>query len=796
MSLYRLLKFTLSFLLSFLVLASITGSIANKGLSFQTSELSNHLTQGFISISSPPASENNKNVSISCQVIKSSSSSTPTNYRKKYQQAKQRYSRTRNIEDFQKGIDCAKKYLEEYKSDTSNNIFNRLSLLLDITEWKNSSKIELTDKEMLTNGHGWIPRAIIDSEVKTIDERTQGLSIQQDIWLKSWENIINNSKEVYTHLNFISNIFLIKKIQIENDGITNLKKALSSEKITNILLQDLEALRKPNNSLRKQQYAYLLGYIGKLFETGKENNLDLRDFKSKLTALLPKIYGKATDDNLYFAQTSTREALKIIDDLQGSAITTDDFWNVTYQSYQWQWQLGRIHTLNGERESAIAAYSATIQTLETIRKSILSADIEDQFSFRDEVQPVYREYVSLLLEKNIQNQGNLKKARDLIEDLQLAELENFLGCDLPERKVADEVANDDPSAVIVYPIILPDRLEVIFSTLNTSDTSKKERKLTHYSHAINKEELELKLRELRYRLEQPYTTKKTTALSKEIYSWLIKDAEKELLKPSNKTNTAEHKTNPAEYTLLFVADGAFRNIPMAALEDGEGHYLIEKYAVAIAPRLQLLVSDRQRPSNPRAILAGLTGQPDKNFGTLKYVKDEIDAIEKIFKKDFTRLIGQDFTREKLRTNLAKGVDIVHLATHGEFNYAKKDTFILTEEGSSSKVDLNELENLFQINRHPIDLLVLSACETATGDDRDTLGIAGMTVRSGARSSIASLWNIGDNLTMVEFMQNLYDQLIHQGKSKVQAIRQAQLYSIQSGESISQWAPYILVGDWK
>jgi CHAT domain-containing protein len=575
---------------------------------------------------------------------------------------------------------------------------------------------------------------------------------------------------------------------------------LSPENIVTILLHDLDNPRisEKSSSELKKKHAYLLGYIGKIFETKlfslEDSNLALESLKSKLKMLFPDVYTDCKNDDLCFGKMSTIQALKIIDDLQGStnSLSSTDFWNVSYQSSQWLSQLGRIYNLKKERESAIAAYSAAIQTIETIRKSMLSTDtedIEDQFSFRDQVQPIYREYVSLLLAKGEQKQGNLKTARNVIEDLQLGELENFLGCDLPERKIADELANRDESAVIVYPIILSDRLEVIFSF--APKPGEKERELKHYSSEISKEKLELKLRELRYRLEQPYTTKKAQQISKEVYSWLIEGAERDgSLTPSD-------KDNPAKHTLLFVADGALRNIPMAALEDSEGHYLIEKYAVAIAPRLQLLVDDRQRSKDPRIILAGLTGKPkDANFGTLKYVKDEINAIEGVFKKGSTRLIDRNFTRETLRANLAKGADIVHLATHGEFNYSKKDTFILTEEGKAS---LQELENLFQNNRHLIDLLVLSACETATGDDRDTLGIAGMTVRSGAHSSIASLWSIEGYYTS-KFMNTLYKELLNQeNKNKADALRKAMIDTLKiqpDGFPPSKWSSYLLVGDWR
>jgi CHAT domain-containing protein len=311
---------------------------------------------------------------------------------------------------------------------------------------------------------------------------------------------------------------------------------------------------------------------------------------------------------------------------------------------------------------------------------------------------------------------------------------------------------------------------------------KNDRCLTHTSIQVSDSEVHLRLRELRYYLEKPYISARARKLSKEVYIWLIEQAEtKKWLEPNQ--------------TLLFIPDGDLRNIPMAALENKDGDYLIEKYAVAISPRLQLLVADRKSSKRPRALLAALTKKPtDEKFGQLKYAEDEVNAIKKSI-RDSEDLIGDNFTFPKLENAIKKGVDIVHLSTHGEFNFSREKTFILVE-GSSPKVDLNNLEQLFQASKNPIELLVLSACETASGDDRDTLGIAGMTVRTGARSALSTLWNISDSPATVEFMKDFYSQLLKEGKTKAQAIRAAQLKSIVSKEPPLKWAAYILVGDWR
>ena len=73
----------------------------------------------------------------------------------------------------------------------------------------------------------------------------------------------------------------------------------------------------------------------------------------------------------------------------------------------------------------------------------------------------------------------------------------------------------------------------------------------------------------------------------------------------------------------------------------------------------------------------------------------------------------------------------------------------------------------------IELLVLSACETASGDKRAALGLAGMAVRAGARSTLATLWSVNDRAT-AKLMSDFYDELSNRHLTKANAVRQAQL----------------------
>jgi CHAT domain-containing protein len=141
---------------------------------------------------------------------------------------------------------------------------------------------------------------------------------------------------------------------------------------------------------------------------------------------------------------------------------------------------------------------------------------------------------------------------------------------------------------------------------------------------------------------------------------------------------------------------------------------------------------------------------------------------------------------------------VHFATHGQFSSKVEDTFILTWD---KRLDLNGFSNLLKDRNtrssSAIELLVLSACQTASGDNRATLGLAGVAIRARAKSTIASLWSVDDKSTQI-LMTDLYQNLVNQNLSKGEALQQAQksLLSNPQYRSPYYWAPFVLVGNWQ
>ena len=443
-------------------------------------------------------------------------------------------------------------------------------------------------------------------------------------------------------------------------------------------------------------------------------------------------------------------------------------------SYLWQWQLGRINQAQNDRSRAIAHYSQAVELLKSLSQDLVAIDPDIQYSFRESVEPVYRGLVSLLLTANPEKeigQTNLESARNVIESLQLAELHNFFreAC-LDAQPV--KIERLDSQAAVIYPIILGDRLEVILSL--------PKHPLRHYSTTISQEKLENVIEQLRRGLvirsrRQFYTP------SRKLYDWLIRPALNDLVHNGVKT-------------LVFVPDGALRNIPMGALYDGK-HYLIEQYSVALTPGLQLLAPRPLKQAQLKTIAAGLT-EKRQGFSALNHVHLELTKIKN--QVNSIVLLNENFTTEALQKEIKfSDYPIVHIATHGQFSSSIKDTFLLAWD---SRININKLDNILQTRtpsqEEAIELLVLSACETASGDKWAALGLAGMAVRAGARSTLATLWSVNDRAT-AELMSRFYQELATKHIPKAEALRQAQLTLLHSRwyKHPFYWAPYILLGNW-
>lgn len=460
------------------------------------------------------------------------------------------------------------------------------------------------------------------------------------------------------------------------------------------------------------------------------------------------------------AEKLTQKSLNIARQLQAEDIIA-----------QSAWELGRLHKQQNKNKQAIGNYTEAVNALKAIRTDLVAVNSEVQFSFRESVEPVYRELVGLLLEGK-PGQDNLVQARDLIESLQVAELDNFLREACLDK--AQQIDKIDKSATVVYPIILEDRLAVIYS--------KSGQPLSYSIVNKSQPEVEQTLRQLSAALNPVSDIGQRNRLSKQVYDWLITPLK-------TKSDFKDTKT------LVFVLDGLLRNIPMSALYDGQ-QYLIEKYAVTLSPGLQLMQGTSLKANNIQAVVAGIS-EARSGFSALPGVKSEVKQISQKVNSTST-LLNENLTEASLSAKLKKGsANVVHLATHGQFSSSLDDTFLLTWDGRINIKELSELlRNRQNRQSKNIDLLVLSACDTAAGDNRAVLGLAGLAVKSGARSTIASLWPVKDEAT-VNLMNSFYENLLKSGITKAEALRQAQIQMMKKTDFKEPyfWSAFVLVGDW-
>jgi CHAT domain-containing protein/predicted negative regulator of RcsB-dependent stress response len=504
----------------------------------------------------------------------------------------------------------------------------------------------------------------------------------------------------------------------------------------------------------------------KILENSAKNAAILEDKRtlSYILGLLGRIYESRQEWQL--AEGYTQQALSNSWQAQARDLT-----------YQWQWQQGRILKAQGNNQAAVKFYQQAVQTLQSLRSDLVSTNPEVQFTFRESVEPIYRQYVDLLLQPQKTASvppENLQLARETIDSLQLAELENFfrLVCLDANPVIIDQVTEqNDPNAAVIYPILLDNRFEIIVKF--------PQQPLRHYTTAIEDKKVVLRILERLPQILNQANSQEILPLAQTVYDWLLRPIQADLAQSSTKT-------------LVFVLDSTLRNIPMAVLNDGQ-QYLVEKYSIALIPSLQLFDPQPLRKSETKALIAGLS-EARAGFPPLPFVPQELQQIQAQFTRT-TELFNQNFTNQNLQ-NTANNLpfSVLHLATHGQFSSQIENTFILTWD---NRLNIEQLNSLIRSrNSQPLELLVLSACETLTGDKRASLGLAGVAIRAGAKSTLATLWQVNDRATAL-LMNQFYNSLSQDKLSKAEALRQAQLTLLKEPtyQSPHFWAAYVLLGNW-
>lgn len=538
-------------------------------------------------------------------------------------------------------------------------------------------------------------------------------------------------------------------VNIRINFAQSLSKMINSNiKVENVARMLAQAVEMAHNLKDERSESYALGSLGELYEQ----------------------IGQLSE-----AQTLAQQAL-----VKAESIDARDI------AYQWHWLRGRILQQQSNIPEATAAYSRAYNTLNSLSQDFAGINPDVQFSFRESVEPVYRKYVDLLLksgENTDQKPETLVEARQIIESLQLAELNDFFRSPCVQPKVGvDELLDNQKSTAVIYPIILDDRLEIITRLAG-------ENQIYRTTKPIPRKKLEKNLEQLQEYLLDATQGFQVRQYSQELYEWLIEDIEPTLV-------------NKGIKNLVFVLDGSLRNIPMAVLYDKqEQKYLIEKYAIALSPSLQLVDPKPLKTVQLNALVAGIELEQrieGKRYLELPNVRQELEQVKSEIKKS-EKLLNQELTKDNLKNEFQSNpFSVVHIATHGQFSSDPEETYITIWQ---DKLNIEELDSLLRVRNQnrstAIELLVLSACETASGDKRAALGLAGVAVRAGARSTIATLWPVDDESTS-NFMGELYRELddgVTNGFTKAEALQRAQIAILKQENRPYFWAPYVLIGNW-
>jgi CHAT domain-containing protein len=423
-----------------------------------------------------------------------------------------------------------------------------------------------------------------------------------------------------------------------------------------------------------------------------------------------------------------------------------------------------------------------VATLQTIRNDVAMryGNRNARSSFRAAAGGTFLELADLILQqadgaKGDEEQALLREARDTAELLKAAELEDYFQDDCVNiiKAKTKKIESLSATAAVVYIMPLPTRTEILVGLPSG--------RIERFKAPVTEDELTETVRGFRDGLEDR-TTESYFDGGRKLYAWLIRPIEPLM---------AAHKLD----TMVFVPDAALRTVPMGALHDGT-RFLVEKYAVAVTPGLQLMETTPSDRKRPQVMIGGLSEARD-GFAPLPGVPGELRHLQKVFGTQGA-MLNQDFRHEAFGEKFAaQPYTIVHIASHGHFDDDVRKSFVLTFDQHLTLDDLERFIRPAQLREQGLDLLTLSACQTAAGDDRAALGLAGVAVKAGARSAFSTLWFVNDAAAS-KLVSDFYTELAaHPERTKAQALQTAQVRLLKQEEYRHPcfWAPYLIIGNW-
>ncbi len=580
---------------------------------------------------------------------------------------------------------------------------------------------------------------------KALEFSQQALAIHIEIGNQAAEGeALNNIGAVYGNLGQYS-----KALEFSQQALAIIReigdKALEGTKLSNIGFL-LEAQNQPELAI-----VFYKQSVNVREEIRKDLRVLPKEQQQSFTETVAHTYRRLAD--LLLKQDRVLEAQRVLDLLKVQELE-DYLRNVRGNE---QTQQG-VEYLPSEQQ-LLTQYNAKLtqvvqlgKELNELQKIPASDRTQEQEQRRREIEAAQRELTQEYL-----NFIRSPQIAALVQQLTRTTGDETLNPELL-RGLQDNLKKLGQDAVLLYPLILEDRLELILVTPYAPPIRR--------PVPVKREELNRAIAEFRSTLTEPrkrLSLKPAQTAGQQLYNWLIQPIEAALQEANTKT-------------IIYAPDGQLRYIPLAALYDGN-QWLVQKYRINNITALSLTHFDQQ----PQAlkILAGAFSQGNYsfqvgdrtfNFGGLPYAGQEVENLAATLPST-TQLLNQDFSENETLARMSD-YSILHLATHAAFVTGKpEDSFILF--GNGDRATLLDVETWPLTNT---DLVVLSACETAVGgqlgNGEEILGFGYLMQQAGARAAIASLWSVDDGGTQV--LMNAFYTAVENGMSKAEALRQAQI----------------------
>ena len=439
--------------------------------------------------------------------------------------------------------------------------------------------------------------------------------------------------------------------------------------------------------------------------------------------------------------------------------------------------LARINLKRNQPSLALNAYREAIISIEQLNKDSSFVTPLQVVTFNQQIEPIYRNTLSLILDENA-SQEELTEAKEVSDKLRLVQLRRYFGDNCLEVTTAAvspakgiTQAGTENNHPTINSIVLEDRLVTL---LELPDGSIKQ-----HTTKITQEALQSLVGELSQELISGVSFS-FRQHSRQLYQMLLQPFEAEL------------ETIDPE-TVVFINDGMLRNIPMAVLVDRQDRYVAEKWATVNSlglnyrPRTSLQKKDELES----ALALGLPYTPyEPDVPVLAHVPEEVNAVEEMF--GGKKILGKNFTTNTLSQQLEKeSYPLVHLATHGYFGGTAETSYIYAYD---RRIPLLQLDQMLRDSQQSApELLVLSACETALGNDLSLLGLGGLATRRGIDTTLGSLWFVQDE-EQAAVIQEFYRRIEEDNQPKAVALQQIQKQLIQQLAHPSIWASLVLIGE--